>query len=220
MSAELRAARSELVACARQIHARGLSHGSTGNVSVRVGERILVTATGTALATVTGDELSVLDLDGAHLDGPAPSKEAFLHVAMLRARPEAQAVVHTHSTHAAAVSALDGLDEESALPPLTSYFVMKVGRLPLLPFFAPGASGYAPVAEAAARTSAALLLRNHGPIAAGRTLRDALETVEEIEATARISLLLHGRTTRLVPPREQWRDHPPHADDEGNEDAR
>lgn len=219
MTHELRAARSELVACARRIYERGLSHGSTGNVSVRVGERILVTGTGTALASVTEDELSLLDLEGVHLDGPAPSKEAFLHVAMLRARPESHAVVHTHSTHAAAVSALNGLDDESALPPLTSYFVMKVGRLPLLPFFAPGASGYGPVAEAAARTSAALLLRNHGPIAAGRTLRDALESCEEIEETARIFLLLQGRATHLVPPPEQWRDHPPHTDD-GDEDAR
>lgn len=219
MTSELQEARRALVACAREIHARRLSHGSTGNVSVRVGERILVTGTGTALATVTEDELALLDLAGAHLDGPAPSKEAFLHLAMLRARPDARAVVHTHSTHAAAVSALAGLDEESALPALTSYFVMKVGRLPLLPFFAPGASGYGSVAEEAARTSAALLLSNHGPIAAGPSLRAALETVEEIEETARISLLLHGRATRLVPPRDEWRDHPPHADDR-NEDTR
>lgn len=219
MTTDLTEARRELVACAREIHARGLSHGSTGNISVRVGDRMLVTGTGTALATVTVDELSLLDLAGIHLDGPAPSKEAFLHTAMLRARPEAQAVVHTHSTHAAAVSALDGLDPESSLPPLTAYFVMKVGRLPLLPFFAPGASGYAPVAEAAARASAALLLRNHGPIAAGTSLRAALETVEEIEETARIALLLHGRTTNLVPPRDEWRDAPPHPDDE-KEDAR
>lgn len=219
MTTELTAARRELIACAREIHARGLSHGSTGNISVRVGERMLVTATGSALATVTDDELSLLDLAGTHLDGPAPSKEAFLHTAMLRARPEAQAVVHTHSTHATAVSALAGLDAESALPPLTAYFVMKVGRLPLLPFFAPGASGYAHVAEEAARTSAALLLRNHGPIAAGPTLRAALETIEEIEETARLALLLHGRSTSLVPPREEWRDAPPHLDYE-KEDAR
>jgi len=219
MTAELIAVRRELVACARAIHARGLSHGSTGNISVRVGERMLVTATGTALATITDDELSLLDLTGTHLDGPAPSKEAFLHTAMLRARPEARAVVHTHSTHAAAVSALAGLDPDSALPPLTAYFVMKVGRLPLLPFFAPGASGYAHVAEDAARTSAALLLRNHGPIAAGPTLRAALETIEEIEETARLALLLHGRRTNFVPPREDWRDAPPHLDHE-KEDAK
>lgn len=219
MSTDLTDARHELVACAREIHARGLSHGSTGNISVRVGERMLVTGTGTALATVTKDELSLLDLTGAHQGGPAPSKEAFLHLAMLRARPEAQAVVHTHSTHAAAVSALAGLDETSAIPPLTSYFVMKVGRLPVLPFFAPGASGYGPVAEAAARTNAALLLRNHGPIAAGPTLRAALEVIEEIEETARVSLLLHGRATSLVPPREHWREGPEHVE-HGNEDAK
>lgn len=212
-------ARRELVACAREIHARGLSHGSTGNVSVRHGDRMLVTGTGTALATVSEDELALLDLAGRHLDGPAPSKEAFLHAAMLRARPEAQAVVHTHSTHAAAVSALAGLDEQSALPPLTSYFAMKVGRLPVLPFFAPGASGYAPVAEAAARSDAALLLRNHGPIAAGPSLRHALEVIEEIEQTARIALLLHGREVSPVPPREEWRDAPPSAESE-EEDAR
>jgi ribulose-5-phosphate 4-epimerase/fuculose-1-phosphate aldolase len=85
---------------------------------------------------------------------------------------------------------------------------MRVGRLPVLPFFAPGASGFARLAESAARDSAALLLRNHGPIAAGASLHDALEVVEEIEETAKLALLLHGRGLNPVPPRAEWRSTP------------
>ena len=191
-------AREEIVAAARSLFARGLTHGSTGNLSRRVGDRILVTPTGSSLGTVDPGQLSVIDPAGRPLAGPAPSKEAFLHAAMLRARPDAAAVVHTHSTHAAAVSCLDGLDPENALPPLTAYFTMRIGRLPLVPYHAPGDAALEPLAEELARRHAALLLSNHGPVVAGATLRAALDAAEELEETAKLFLLLHGRAVRLV----------------------
>ncbi|WP_338106266.1 class II aldolase/adducin family protein [Streptomyces alboflavus] len=186
-------ARAAVVATAHALAARGLVHGRTGNVSLRTADgRVLITPTGVDLRAVAPDDLSVIDADGGHIDGPPPSKEAFLHAAVLRARPDARAVVHTHSQYAVAVSCLEGLDADDALPPLTAYYAMRVGRLPLLPYFAPGDERLAGPAEETARTHAALLLRHHGPVVAAPGLDAALEAVEELEQTARIFLLLRG----------------------------
>lgn len=188
--------RRDIVIAARSLFNRNLTHGSTGNISVRDGERIYVTPTGSSLGTVEADELSVIDVTGAHVDGARPSKEAFLHAAVLRARPGDTAVVHTHSTHSAAVSCLAGLDPENAIPPLTAYFAMRIGRLPLLPYHAPGDDTLGPLAESIAHTSRALLLSNHGPVVAGTTLAAAMDALEELEETAKLFLLLHGRDVR------------------------
>lgn len=190
--------REEVASAARSLFTRGLTHGSTGNIGARTGEQILVTPTGRSLGEIEPDELSLIDLSGAHLDGPPPTKEAFLHAAMLRARPQDSAVVHTHSTYAAAVSCLDGLDPDSALPPLTAYFVMRAGRVPLLPYHAPGDDRLGTIAESAARTANALLLSNHGPIVAAGSVQAALDGAEEVEETAKLFLLLRGQPVRLV----------------------
>lgn len=194
--------RDGLIAAARSLYSRGLTHGSTGNISVRDGEHILVTPTGSTLGTVTAEELSVIDLDGRHVSGSKPSKEAFLHAAVLRARPSATAVVHTHSTHAAAVSCMGGLDERSALPPLTAYFAMRVGALPLLPYHAPGDPDLGPIAEATARDHLAMLLSNHGPVVAGKSLSAAMDALEELEETAKLFLMLNTHTTRPLTPEQ------------------
>jgi 3-dehydro-4-phosphotetronate decarboxylase len=193
-------ARSALIVAARSLFSRGLTHGSTGNLSVRVGERILVTPTGSSLGTVASGELSVIDASGAHLSGPRPSKEAFLHAAILRARPGDTAVVHTHSTYAAALSCLDGLDEADALPPLTAYFAMRIGRLPLLPYCAPGDAALGAAVGAAASSHHALLLRNHGPVVSAPTLAAATDALEELEQTAKLYFLLAGHPTRPLTP--------------------
>jgi len=198
-------ARAEIVAAARSLFTRSLTHGSTGNLSVRVGERIIVTPTGSSLGVVEAHELSVIDLAGRHIDGAAPSKEAFLHAAILRARPEATAVVHTHSTHSAAVSCLADVDDDNVLPPLTAYFAMRIGTLPLLPYFAPGDSGLEELAERKAHDHLALLLRNHGPIVSGRSLAAAMDALEELEETAKLFLLLRGQSTRPLSPDEAAR---------------
>jgi len=189
-------ARDDIVAAARSLFSRSLTHGSTGNLSVRVGDRILVTPTGSSLGTVTADELSVIDLAGRHVDGAAPSKESFLHAAVLRARPTANAVVHTHSTYSAAVSCLADVDPANVLPPLTAYFAMRIGTLPLVPFHAPGDASLEPLAESLARDHLALLLANHGPVVAGVSLGAAMDALEELEETAKLFLLLQGHATR------------------------
>lgn len=200
MSASNAEAGERMIEVARSIFSRSLTHGSTGNISVRVPEGILVTPTGSSLGTVDVGDLSLIDSSGRHIGGAKPSKEAFLHAAVLRARPTANAVIHTHSTYSAAVSCLADVDPTDALPPLTAYFAMRIGRLPLLPYHAPGDDSLEALAEAAARDHVALLLSNHGPVVAGTALSTALDALEELEETAKLSLLLNGRATRPLTP--------------------
>jgi ribulose-5-phosphate 4-epimerase/fuculose-1-phosphate aldolase len=193
------ALRESVVSAARSLFERSLTHGSTGNISVRSGDEILVTPTGHSLGTLQPDQLSLIDLSGKAVEDrkaqPKPTKEALLHAAVYRARPEARAVVHTHSTHAVAVSCLADVDEQDALPALTAYYAMRVGTLPLLPYFRPGDLRLAEKAERAARCHPAFLLRNHGPVVAGSTLAAAVDALEELEQTARLFLLLRGQPT-------------------------
>lgn len=183
--------------------ARGLTFGRTGNLSaVDADGTILMTPTGVALDKLQAGRLSRLDATGRHLDGPKPTKEAFLHLAIYRARPQARAVVHTHSTYSVAVSCLRDVDRANALPPLTAYYAMRVGTLPLLPYHAPGDESLGTTAELTASTHHALLLANHGPIVAGADLATAADALEEIEETAKLSLLLRGQAVVPVPPNE------------------
>ncbi|MEU0479786.1 3-oxo-tetronate 4-phosphate decarboxylase [Streptosporangium sp. NPDC006013] len=197
MSADVRA---QITALGASMFTRRLTHGRTGNISARTGDGFLITPTGSSLAALSTRELSLVGLDGDHLSGPRPSKEAFLHAAFYRARPHAGAVVHLHSTYSVAVSCHDGLDPDDVLPPLTAYYVMRVGRLPMLPYHAPGDSALGPLAEQAARNAHALLLANHGPIVAAPDLAAAADIVEELEETARLWLLLRDRPTRPLTP--------------------
>jgi len=184
----------QVVALGESLFARRLTFGRTGNISIRSGDHVLVTPTGASLGAL--DELSVIDTDGRHVDGPRPSKEAFLHAAVYRSRPDAGAVVHLHSTHAVAVSCLDGLPTEDVLPPLTAYYVMRVGTLPLLPYHAPGDDSLEPLVEKTALNHSAFLLANHGPVVAAADLAAAADAIEELEETARLFLLLQGHRTR------------------------
>lgn len=189
-------AREQIILAARSLFSRSLTHGSTGNISLRLGDRIYVTPSGSSMGTVLPEDLSVIDLDGRHVAGATPSKESFLHAAVLRVRESASAVVHTHSTYSAAVSCLDGLDPRDALPALTAYFAMRIGRLPLLPYHAPGDTSLEREVEAVAREHSAFLLSNHGPVTAGASLSVAMDALEELEETAKLYLILTGHPTR------------------------
>ncbi len=180
----------------RSIFERGLTGGSTGNISVRLGDGFLLTPTGSSLGTLDPARLSKLDAAGRHLEGDAPTKEANLHLAMYRKRPAAGAVVHLHSTHSVAVGCLAEVDPDDVLPPLTAYYVMRIGRLPLVPFFAPGDPALADAVAGYATRHHAVLLANHGPVVAGSGLSAALDAIEELEETARLYLLLQGHRTR------------------------
>jgi 3-dehydro-4-phosphotetronate decarboxylase len=194
--------RDEIVETGRSLYARGLSPGTSGNLSVRTHTGYLVTPTNVSLGGLDAARLSVLDEDGRHVGGDAPTKEVWLHLAMYAERPEARAIVHLHSTHSVAVACLDGVNEDDVLPPLTPYYVMRVGRLPLVPYGRPGDDSLAGAVSERARTSPALLLANHGPIVAAPTLAAAASAVEEIEETAKLVLLTHGLKTHLLTPEQ------------------
>lgn len=188
--------REAIVAHGRSLFTRGLSPGTSGNLSARSDGGFLLTPTNSSLGTLDPARLSRLDADGRHVGGDPPTKEAWLHLALYDERPDAQAIVHLHSTHAVAVACLEGVDPEDVLPPLTPYYVMRVGRLPLVPYGRPGDPSLAGEVRRRARESHALLLANHGPIAAGPSLDAAASAIEEIEETAKLVLLLHGLPTR------------------------
>lgn len=192
--------REDIVRLARSIHDRGLTPGASGNISVRLEDGWLMTPTGASLGDLDPARLSRLDPQGTHIGGDRPTKEAFLHTAIYGRRPRAGAIVHLHATHSVAVSCLHDVDPADVLPPLTAYYVMRVGRLPLIPYYPPGDLALARAVAEMASDHHAVLLANHGPVVAGRTLADAVHATEELEETARLFLALHGLRTRPLTP--------------------
>ena len=190
--------RDAIVGHARSLFARGLSPGTSGNVSARVEGGFLMTPTGSSFGALDPARLSRLDDEGRHLDGDPPTKESFLHLAIYGERPDARAIVHLHSTHAVAVACLDDADPDDVLPALTPYSAMRVGRLPLVPYARPGDPALVEAVRLRARESGALLLANHGPIVAGASLDAAASAIEEVEETAKLVLLLRGLPTRRL----------------------
>jgi ribulose-5-phosphate 4-epimerase/fuculose-1-phosphate aldolase len=190
--------REEICAVARSIFDRGLTHGSTGNISARCNDGWLLTPTGSNLGRLDPARLSKLDWTGKLISGDAPSKESFLHLAMYQERDRNRAVIHLHSTHSVAVSVLEEVDPDDVLPPITAYYVMRIGTLPLVPYFAPGDMKLADAVRAFAGKHHAVLLANHGPVVAGGSLAAAADAVEELEATARLYLLLRGSRIRTL----------------------
>ncbi len=185
--------REQITAFGASLFRRGLTFGASGNISVRVDDGWLMTPTGSSLGDLDPAKISLLDQDGNHIGGDAPTKEAFLHTGFYRSRPKAQAIVHLHSTHSVAVSCLHGIDKNDVLPPLTAYYVMRIGQLPLLPYFAPGDVDLAKAVTEMASKHHAVLLANHGPVVAGKSLADAVYATEELEETAKLFLLLKDR---------------------------
>jgi len=193
--ARLRESISEL---AKSLFDRGLTFGSTGNISVRIDNGWLMTPTGRSLGDIDPARISRLDQSGRWVDGDKPTKETFLHLAMYRERSKAGAVVHLHSTHSVAVSCLAEVDSNDVLPPLTAYYIMRVGTLPLVPYFPPGDRALGAAVARLASEHHAVLLANHGPVVAGKSLENAVYAIEELEETARLYLLLGHSRLRLL----------------------
>lgn len=187
----------QIVAVARSLFDRGYSFGSAGNISVRDGERVFVTPTNSSFATLTAEGMAVVDLAG-NVTGPAkPSKEAHFHLAAYAARPGAGAVVHLHSTYATAVSCLENLNLDNAMPVYTPYYAMRIPCLPVVGYYPPGDPALAPEVGEMAGRSPAILLRNHGSITIGKTLTEAAALAEEIEEQAKLWFLLGERGRKL-----------------------
>jgi 3-dehydro-4-phosphotetronate decarboxylase len=193
--------RQLLCELAASLFARGFSVGSAGNISVRLPDGYLMTPTNSSLGRLDPVRLSKLDAGFRHVDGDKPSKEVFMHRAVYQAREDAGAVVHLHSTQATAVSCLPDVDPSQPIPPLTPYFVMRIGRLmPVIPYYLPGDPAMEPAIHAAARDARAVLLANHGPVVSGKTLTDAVYAAEELEEAAKLFLMVRAHGPRLLTP--------------------
>lgn len=190
--------REEIARIARSMFERGLTHGSTGNISARVDDGWLITPTGSSFGSLDPARISKLDWNGALVSGDPPSKENFLHLGMYRQREKVGAVVHLHSTYSVAVSVLEDVDPEDVMPPLTAYYVMRLGKVPLVPYYAPGDMALADAVREYATRHHAVLLANHGPVVGGTSLAAAADAIEELEATARLYLMLRGEQVRLL----------------------
>ncbi len=190
-----------MVELAASLFARGFSVGSAGNISVRLPDGYLMTPTNSSLGRLDPARLSKLNLEFVHIGGDKPSKEVFMHRAFYAARESAGAVVHLHSTQATAVSCLADVDQANPIPPLTPYFVMRIGaKLPVIPYYRPGDPSMEPAINQAASTASAVLLANHGPVVSGSTLTDAVYAAEELEEAAKMFLLLREKRPRVLIP--------------------
>lgn len=195
--------RDTVASVGKSLFDRGLTAGSTGNISMRLSDgRMLMTPTNASLGSLDPARLSRFSAEGVHEDGDKPTKEAFLHTCMYCMRSSANAVVHLHSTYSVAVSILADTNPEDALPPLTAYYIMRVGNLPLVPYYKPGDEALALAVREKATHSHAVLLANHGPVVAGKTLLDAQYAAEELEETAKLHLLLRGQAIRPLTPQQ------------------
>ncbi len=195
------AQRELLVELAASLFARGYAVGSAGNISVRLPDGYLMTPTNSCLGRLDAARLSRLDPSFAHIGGDKPSKEVFMHRAFYQARPDAGAVVHLHSTMATAVGCLPDVDPDNPIPPMTPYFVMRIGRrLPIVPYYRPGDPAMEPAIRDLAVMARAVLLANHGPVVSGKSLTDAVYAAEELEEAAKLFLLTRSAKTRLLDP--------------------
>ena len=182
---------------AKSMFDRGLTGGSTGNISARTADGgLLVSPTGTSFGRLDPGKLSRFDATGRLVDGDPPTKEMPLHSAFYDTRSTAGAVVHLHSCHSVALSMLPEADADNFLPPLTPYGIMKLGRVKLLPFFMPGDPAMGDAVRGLAGKRSAVMLANHGPVVAGKDLEAACNAIEELEDTARLALLTRGMSPR------------------------
>ncbi|WP_312469766.1 aldolase [Brucella sp.] len=186
--------RETICLLAKSMYDRGLTAGSSGNISARLSDgRLLVTPTGSCFGRLDPQRLSLFDQEGRFLDGDPPTKEMPLHTAFYDTRgARAQAVVHLHSCHSVALSLLPDTDPDNMLPPLTPYSIIKLGRVKMLPYFMPGDPAIGAAIKGLAGKRSAVMLANHGPVVAARDLEAAVYAIEELEETARLALLTRG----------------------------
>src|SRR5947209_18150993 len=193
--------REEICRLGCSLFERGLTPGSSGNISVRLDDGgWLVTPTNASLGSLDPARLSRLGPAHRLISGDAPTKEIPLHAALYETRGAARAIVHLHSTHSVALSMLPEIDPRAALPAMTPYYLMKCGLTALLPYYRPGDPAVADAIRGLAGKYASVLLANHGPVVAGDSLEAAVFAMEELEETAKLYLLLRGLNPRYLTP--------------------
>ncbi|AGI65832.1 putative aldolase [Octadecabacter antarcticus 307] len=191
--------REQMCVLAKSLFDRGLTGGSTGNISARTSNGgLLVSPTGSSFGRLDPARLSLFDPTGQHIGGDMPTKEMPLHSAFYETRSTAGAVVHLHSAHSVALSLLEDQDPDDFLPPLTPYAIMKLGKVALLPFFLPGDAAMGDAVRGLASKRSAVMLAHHGPVVAGKDVEAACNAIEELEDTARLALLTYGMARRQL----------------------
>ncbi|MGI9520490.1 MAG: class II aldolase/adducin family protein [Hyphomicrobiaceae bacterium] len=191
----------ELIEASKALYDRKLIHASGGNTSVRDGDVVKITQTGAELGKLTEDQIVTVDLEGKVLQGSKPSKEMDMHLAMYRARNDAQAVIHVHPTYAIAYSTLISDETTDAVPPYTAAFYVRAGRVPMIKYHPSGAHSLHEAVASLASEYHAILLRQHGVIVAGADMSVAMGVVEEIEQCCQIAVATGLRGAKLT--REQ-----------------
>ncbi|MBB2750572.1 UNVERIFIED_ORG: ribulose-5-phosphate 4-epimerase/fuculose-1-phosphate aldolase [Rhizobium aethiopicum] len=193
--------REEICRYGRSLFERGLTPGSSGNISLRLDDGgWLVTPTNASLGFLDPARISRLDAEGRLLSGDKPTKEIPLHAALYDTRGSARAIVHLHSTHAVALTMLPEIDPRAALPPMTPYYLMRAGETALVPYYRPGDPDVADAIRGLAGKYSSVLLANHGPVVAGDSLEAAVFATEELEETAKLYLLLRNLNPRYLSP--------------------
>ncbi|MGO7445657.1 aldolase (plasmid) [Rhizobium ruizarguesonis] len=193
--------REEICRYGRSLFERGLTPGSSGNISLRLEDGgWLVTPTNASLGFLDPARISRLDAEGRLLSGDKPTKEIPLHTALYDTRGSARAIVHLHSTHAVALTMLPEIDPRAALPPMTPYYLMRAGETALVPYYRPGDPAVADAIRGLAGKYSSVLLANHGPVVAGDSLEAAVFATEELEETAKLYLLLRNLNPRFLSP--------------------
>ena len=196
--------REQLCDFGLSLYNRGFTHGSTGNLSVRLPDgNLLVTPTGSSLGRLTPEGLSVIKPNGELISGPKPTKEVPLHQALYSTRGErAGAVVHLHSCYATALSLLPDQNEKDWLPHLTPYGIMQLGQVRLLPYFIPGSPEIGSAIKGLAGKHSAIMLANHGPVVSAKTLQAAVYASEELEATSKLAYLTRALEPNALSPEQ------------------
>lgn len=193
--------REQICLLAKSMFDRGLTGGSTGNISARTEDGgLLVSPTGSSFGLLDPAELSRFDAAGQHIAGLKPTKEMPLHSAFYETRKSAGAVVHLHSCHSVAWSMMPEIDPDNVLPPLTPYAIMKLGKVQLLPFLMPGDAAIGEALRSLGGKRSAVLLANHGPVVAGKDVEAACNAIEELEETAKLAIMMRGFDARALTP--------------------
>ena len=204
--------REQICLYGKSLFDRGLTPGSSGNISVRMPDGgWLVTPTNASLGFLDPARICRLNARGGLISGDKPTKEIPLHLALYDTVPESEAVVHLHSTHSVALTMLPEIDPRAALPAMTPYYLMRAGQTALLPYYRPGDPAVADAIRGLAGRYTSVLLANHGPVVTGRDLEGAVFATEELEETAKLYLLLRGTNPRYLSPAqvEELRQHFP-----------
>ena len=190
--------RQQIVLHGKSLFDRGYTCGGSGNISVRLNDGLLISPTNSCLGRLDAERLSKMDWNGNPISGDKPSKEWVLHLAVYNSRPEDRAVVHLHSPSAVAVSCLENIDPQNVLPPITPYFVMRIGRLPLIPYHPPGDPALAKEVGSLVVEHRAVLLAHHGTVVSGKDIDMAVYSAEELEETAKIYIMLQNCKYRAL----------------------